>query len=81
MDKLLSYLLVGIIGYVVVVALLNTLGIPEGWSWAIPAIIILLLVLVFFALHKYGIQDAPELNTDNSEEVEYHIVGMKYRKQ
>lgn len=42
MDKLLSYLLVGIIGYVVVVALLNTLGIPEGWSWAIPAIIILL---------------------------------------
>ena len=47
MDKLLGYLLVGIIGYVVVVALLNTLGIPEGWSWAIPAIIILLLVLVF----------------------------------
>lgn len=41
MDKLLGYLLVGIIGYVVVVALLNTLGIPEGWSWAIPAIIIL----------------------------------------
>ena len=80
MDKLLGYLLVGIIGYVVVVALLNTLGIPEGWSWAIPAIIILLLVLVFFALHKYGIQDAHELNTDNSEEVEYHIVGMKYRK-
>ena len=29
MDKLLGYLLVGIIGYVVVVALLNTLGIPE----------------------------------------------------
>ena len=52
MDKLLGYLLVGIIGYVVVVALLNTLGIPEGWSWAIPAIIILSVSYTHLRAHE-----------------------------